>query len=151
MIPKLIYDDVMNKNWLLSIIVLSMILAVVLAAGLTIIWLANPLVNFERQPPSIITHRANSVVLGYTVTGIAYDLDATDPTIVDAITFSVSPNSGTVVAAIVKLQTSAGGPWTDCTLVAGVAPAMDATCTYGALLVADVTAITVVASSTVDP
>jgi hypothetical protein len=141
----------MNKNWLLSIIVLSMILAVVLAAGLTIIWLANPLVNFERQPPSIITHRANSVVLGYTVTGIAYDLDATDPTIVDAITFSVSPTRGTAAAATVKLQTAAAGSWTNCTLAARDEPVMNVTCAYGALTLADVTAFNVVASSSIDP
>ena len=68
-------------------------------------------------------YKAN-VVPGYTVTNIVYDLDATDPTLVDAITFDISPSSGTVVAAIVKLQTATGGSWTDCTLAAGTPPAM---------------------------
>jgi hypothetical protein len=94
---------------------------------------------------------AAKVVPGYTVSSIVYDLDATDPTIVDEITFSISPSSGTVVAAIVKLQTAAAGAWTDCTLVAGVAPAMSVTCTYGALTLASVTALNIVASSTADP
>ncbi len=66
----------------------------------------------------------DAVVSGYTVTGVVYDLDATDPTTVDAITFSISPSTGAVVAAIVKLQTVTAGTWKDCTLVAGTAPAM---------------------------
>ncbi len=91
-----------------------------------------------------------SVVPGYTVTNVAYDLDATDPTLVDAITFEIAPSSGTVIAAIVKLQTVTGGSWKDCTLVAGTAPSMDVTCTYGALQLIDVTALNIVASSSAD-
>jgi hypothetical protein len=94
---------------------------------------------------------AATVVSGYTVSSIVYDLDATDPTLVDAITFSISPTSGTVVAAIVKLQTATAGSWKDCTLAAGTPPAMSVTCTYGALELVDVTALNVVASSSLDP
>ena len=100
-------------------------------------------------PDSAAGYKA-SVVSGYTVTSIAYDLDATDPTLVDAITFDIAPSSGTVVAAIVKLQTATSGAWTDCSLVAGTAPSMTVTCTYGSLQLADVTALNVVASSSAD-
>jgi hypothetical protein len=93
----------------------------------------------------------DAVVSGYTVSGIVYDLDATDPTTVDAIKFSISPSTGAVVAAIVKLQTVTAGTWKDCTLVAGTAPAMAVTCTYGSLALADVTALNIVASSSTDP
>lgn len=92
-----------------------------------------------------------SVVPGYAVTNIVYDLDATDPTLVDEITFDIAPSSGSSVAALVKVQTASGGAWTDCTLVAGTAPSMSATCTYGSLQLEDVTALNVVASSTTDP
>jgi hypothetical protein len=92
-----------------------------------------------------------TVVPGYTVTNIVYDLDATDPTVVDAITFDIAPTSGTQVAALVKLQTSNGGTWTDCTLAAGTPPSMSATCTFGALQLEQVTALNIVASSTTDP
>src|SRR3990170_6172670 len=61
---------------------------------------------------------AATVVSGYTITDIVYDLDAADPTIVDAITFNISPTTGSVVAAIAKVQTATGGAWTNCTLVA---------------------------------
>ena len=94
-------------------------------------------------------YKAN-VVPGYTVTNIAYDLDATDPTVVDKVTFAIAPSSGTVVAAIVKLQTATGGTWTDCTLAAGTAPSMNVTCTYGSLDLVDLTALNIVASSSAD-
>ena len=91
-----------------------------------------------------------SVVPGYAVTNIVYDLDATDPTTVDAITFDIAPTSGSAAAALVKVQTADGGSWTDCTL-SGAGPSKAATCTYGSLALEDVTALNVVASSTTDP
>ena len=91
-----------------------------------------------------------STVSGYSVTNIVYYLDATDPTIVDAITFGIAPTSGSAAAALVKVQTSDGGAWTDCTL-SGAGPSKSATCTYGALQLEAVTALNVVASSTTDP
>jgi hypothetical protein len=91
-----------------------------------------------------------SVVPGYAVTNIVYDLDATDPTVVDAITFDVAPTSGSAAAALVKVQTETGGSWTDCTL-SGAGPSKAVTCTYGSLALEDVTALNVVASSTTDP
>jgi hypothetical protein len=100
-------------------------------------------------PDSAAGYKAN-VVPGYTVTNIAYDLNATDPTVVDKVTFAIAPSSGTVVAAIVKLQTATGGAWTDCTLVAGTAPSMNVTCTYGSLNLVDLTALNIVASSSAD-
>jgi hypothetical protein len=94
-------------------------------------------------------YKAN-VVPGYTVTNIAYDLNTDNPTVVDKVTFAIAPSSGTVVAAIVKLQTATGGDWTDCTLVAGTAPSMNVTCTYGSLDLVDLTALNIVASSSAD-
>ena len=100
-------------------------------------------------PDSAAGYKAN-VVPGYTVTEIVYDLDAVDPTVVDNITFKIAPTSGTVVAAIVKVQTVTAGTWTDCGLVAGTAPSMTVTCAYGALNLIDVTALNIVASSSLD-
>ena len=125
--------------------ILLIALVVIIAAGSVYAFAATNTV-----PDSAAGYKAN-VIPGYTVTNIVYDLDATDPTLVDAITFDVAPSSGTVIAAIAKLQTATGGAWTDCTLVAGVAPSMEVTCTYGALNLIDVTALNIVASSTLDP
>ncbi|MBK7319512.1 hypothetical protein [Candidatus Villigracilis affinis] len=125
--------------------ILLIVLVVIVAAGSVYAFAATNTV-----PDSAAGYKAN-VIPGYTVTNIVYDLDTTNPTLVDAITFDVAPSSGTVIAAIAKLQTATGGAWTDCTLVAGVAPSMEVTCTYGALNLIDVTALNIVASSTLDP
>jgi hypothetical protein len=125
-------------------VLFGLLAALVIAGGAYAFAAANTV------PDSAAGYKAN-VVPAYTVSGIVYDLDATDPTLVDAITFSISPSSGTVVAAIVKAQTETGGSWTDCDLVAGEAPAKTVTCTYGSLELADVTALNIVASSSLDP
>ena len=125
----------------------------ILMIGLVVIVAAGSVYAFAAAntvPDSAAGYKAN-VIPGYTVTNIVYDLDTTNPTLVDAITFDVAPSSGTVIAAIAKLQTATGGAWKDCTLVAGVAPSMEVTCTYGALNLIDVTALNIVASSTLDP
>ena len=92
-----------------------------------------------------------STVSGYTVSDIKYDLDATDPNYVDAITFTIAPDTGSAKAVEVLVQTDPAGGWTSCTLLDGTLPAVNATCTFGALLVEDVTVLNVVANSTVDP
>lgn len=92
-----------------------------------------------------------SVVGGYTVSNIAYDLDATDPSIVDVITFTITPDSGSDKALAVFVQAESGGSWTSCTLADGTLPAVNATCTYGALALEDVTVLNVVANGTTDP
>ncbi len=131
----------MFRNFKIMLIVLF----VIVAAGSVYAFAATNTV-----PDSAAGYKAN-VIPGYTVTNIVYDLDTTNPTLVDAITFDIAPSSGTVIAAIAKLQTATGGAWTDCTLVAGVAPSMEVTCTYGSLDLIDVTALNIVASSTLDP
>ncbi len=101
-------------------------------------------------PDSAAGYKAN-VVPGYTVSDIVYDLDESNPTLVDEITFSISPSSGSEKALVVYVQTADGGTWTSCSLVDATLPARDVTCTYGALEVEDITALNIVASSTLDP
>ncbi len=125
----------------------------VLLLALVVVVIAGSAYAFAAQntvEDSAAGYKATTIP-GYSVTNIVYDLNTADPTTVDEITFAISPTSGSVVANIVKVQTAGAGAWTDCTLVAGVAPSMDVTCTYGALLLEDVTALNIVASSTVDP
>ena len=91
-----------------------------------------------------------STVPGYSVTNIVYDLDETDPTVVDAITFDIAPSSGSAAAALVKIQTADAGSWTDCGL-SGTGSSRAVTCTFGSLQLEAVTALNIVASSTTDP
>lgn len=125
----------------------------ILSLALVVLAIAGSAYAFAAQntvPDSAAGYQGTTVP-GYTVTNLVYDLDSADPKTVDAITFDIAPSSGSVVAAVVKVQTSAGGAWTNCTLVDGVAPSKSATCTFGALLLEDVTELNIVASSTTDP
>ncbi|MEW6401041.1 MAG: hypothetical protein AB1649_04535 [Chloroflexota bacterium] len=125
----------------------------VLLAGLVLIGIAGAAYAFAAANvvPSTAAGYAASVVPGYTVTNVVYDLDSADPSVVDAITFDIAPTSGSQAAVTVKVQTATAGSWTTCTLVDGTLPSKSATCTYGALNLADVTALNIAASSTTDP
>jgi hypothetical protein len=92
--------------------------------------------------PDTTAGSGDSVVSGYTVSNIVYDLNVTDPTKVDKITFTLSPTD----AVIVYIDTGSG-TWTtdECAVVTGAV-----TCTFSALDLVDVTALNVVASSTLD-
>ncbi len=131
----------MFRNFKVMLIVLVVI---VVAASAYAFAAANTV------PDSAAGYKAN-VVPGYTVTDIVYDLNSTDPTLVDKITFKVGPTTGTVEAAIVKLQTTASG-WKDCTLGTAVVHVIPVTCTYSdpTLALADITALNIVASSSLD-
>ncbi|MFM8319799.1 MAG: hypothetical protein ACKOC5_02705 [Chloroflexota bacterium] len=120
------------------------LLALVIAGGAYAFAAANVV------PDSAGGYKANTVS-GYTITNIIYDLDNADPTTLDAITFDVSPTSGSVKAATVKVQLANAGTWTDCTLADGTLPAVHVTCTYGSLAFDQVTALNIVASGSADP
>jgi len=53
------------------------------------------------------------VISGYTVTNIAYDLDDTDPTLLDAVEFDLSAAAETVTIKLI----AAGSTWYSCTNV----------------------------------
>jgi hypothetical protein len=90
-------------------------------------------------------------VSGYDVTAIVYNLNATDPSLVDTINFTVTPTTGLTVAAITKIQTETGGTWTDCVVTPGTAPSATVVCTITGEPLADVTALNIVVSSSLDP
>jgi len=125
-------------------VLLIALLAIIVAGGVYGFAAANSV------PASAAGYSA-SVVSGYTITNIVYDLNATDPTLVDKITFLAAPSTGTLVAALAKIQTVTAGSWTSCVLVAGTAPSMTVTCTTTGLPIADITALNIVVSSSVDP
>jgi hypothetical protein len=104
-------------------------------------------------PDSAAGYKAN-VVPGYTVTNIVYDLNATTPTLVDKITFDIAPSSGSVLVALVKVQTvNTTGTWKECTLGTPTVLVTPITCTYSSptLNLIDVDALNIVASSSLDP
>jgi hypothetical protein len=56
----------------------------------------------------------SAAISGYTVSNVAYTLNS-DPTKIDAVTFTISP----AAAGTVKAQLVSGGTWYDCTNSSG--------------------------------
>ncbi|HZR96996.1 MAG TPA: hypothetical protein VFA56_14970 [Gaiellaceae bacterium] len=54
-------------------------------------------------------------ITGYTISGVAYNLNATNPNNIDTVTFTIAPTA----ASTVKIQLVTGGTWYDCTNTAG--------------------------------
>ena len=134
----------MLRNFKIFLIAL---IAVVVAGG------AYAFAATNTVPDSAAGYKAN-VVPGYTVTDIVYDLNATNPTLVDAITFDIEPSSGSVLVALVKVQTvNTTGTWKECTLGSPTLYVTPITCTYDTptLNLIDVDALNIVASSSLDP
>ncbi len=118
--------------------IVPLVLAINLAAG-GILALATQNTVADRVPGY-----ETSMVHGYNVTGIIFDLNDTDPTAVDAIIFHIAPSSGSVKADHVEIQTRADGTWTECSLADDSLPARVATCRFESLSAEDVTTLNIV-------
>lgn len=57
----------------------------------------------------------SGAISGYTVSGVAYTLNATTPTNLDQVAFTIAPTAATTV----KAQLAAGGSWYSCANAAG--------------------------------
>ncbi len=78
-------------------------------------------------------------ISGYTVSALAYALNATTASNIDTVTFTISPTA----AATVKTQLATGGSWYSCTNTAG---SVSCTTTAPQATVAGATNITIVAA-----
>ncbi len=65
--------------------------------------------------PGSTAGAGSGAISGYTVSNIAYTLNATTPTNLDQVAFSIAPTAATTV----KAQLAAGGSWYSCTNTAG--------------------------------
>lgn len=61
--------------------------------------------------PNATVGQGANTISGYTVSSIAYNLNATTPTNLDSVTFTISPATATTV----KIQLTAAGTWYTCT------------------------------------
>ncbi len=84
-----------------------------------------------------------STLPGYNVTGIIFDANDTDPTVVDSVTFHVAPAHGSVQANRVEIQTRPNGDWIVCSLAQAAPPTQVATCTFESLAAEDVTSLNI--------
>ena len=65
--------------------------------------------------PTTQAGQGTGTVSGYTVSAVGYTLNASTPTNIDAVTFTISPATATTV----KAQLVAAGTWYSCTNTAG--------------------------------
>ena len=66
--------------------------------------------------PDSYAGSGSGTISGYTVSGIAYTLNATTPSNIDSMTFTLNANAQTVKAKVV----SGSSTYTDCTIAGGV-------------------------------
>lgn len=57
----------------------------------------------------------SAAISGYTITGVTYTLNGTNPQNLDAVDFTIAPTS----ASTIRVQVQSGGSWYSCTNTAG--------------------------------
>ncbi len=72
--------------------------------------------------PNSSAGSGSGTISGYTVSAVEYQLNATTPSNIDSITFTLSANATTAKAKVVSGSTT----YTDCSIVSGV----DVTCDF---------------------
>jgi hypothetical protein len=93
----------------LHIRLLLVVVLVVLAATGAYVFAASNTV------PNTNAGAGSGSISGYTISGVAYNLNASNPNNIDTVTFTIAPAS----AGVVKIQVVNGGTWYDCTNTAG--------------------------------
>jgi hypothetical protein len=89
--------------------------------------------------PNATLGQGSNTISGYTLSSIAYNLNAANPTNLDSVSFTIAPTTATSV----KAQLAAAGTWYTCTNTAG---AVSCPTTSPQATAAAATALNVVAS-----
>ena len=114
----------------------ALLLSAVVAVALSISGYAFTASN--TVPNATLGQGANTIS-GYTLSSVAYNLDATTPSNLDSVSFTIAPTTATSV----KAQLAAAGTWYTCTNVSG---AVTCPTTSPQATAAAATALNVVAS-----
>ena len=87
------------------------------ALGLAVLVLASAAYAFTatNTVPASTAGSGSGAISGYTVSAIAYTLNGTTPTNLDAVAFTIAPTT----ASVVKIQLAAAGSWYTCANAAG--------------------------------
>ena len=93
----------------------AVVVAVVMATGAYAFTATNTV-------PNSSAGSGNGTISGYTVSAVAYQLNATTPSNIDTMTFTLSANATTVKAKVVSGSTT----YTNCSVAGGV----NATCDF---------------------
>jgi len=89
--------------------------------------------------PATTAGSGAAAISGYTITSVAYGLNASTPTNLDSVSFTIAPTTATTV----KVQLAAAGTWYSCSNTAG---AVSCATTSPQATVAAATQLTVVAT-----
>ena len=89
--------------------------------------------------PNASLGQGSNTISGYTVSSVAYNLNASNPANLDSVTFTISPTT----ASLVKIQLASGGSWYSCTNTSG---SVSCTTTSPQATAAAATSLNVVAS-----
>ena len=65
--------------------------------------------------PNATVGQGSNTISGYTASSVAYNLNASTPTNIDSVSFTISPATATTV----KVQLASGGSWYACTNTSG--------------------------------
>jgi hypothetical protein len=93
----------------LHIRLLLVIVLVVLAATGAYVFTASNTV------PNTNAGSGSGTISGYTISGVAYNLNSSNPNNIDSVAFTIAPTT----AGTVKIQVVNGGAWYSCTNTAG--------------------------------
>ena len=93
----------------------AVVVAVVMATGAYAFTATNTV-------PNSSAGSGNGTISGYTISAVAYQLNATTPSNIDTMTFTLSANATTVKAKVVSGSTT----YTNCSVAGGV----NATCDF---------------------
>jgi len=88
----------------------------------------------------------SATISGYSIGGIAYTLNGTDPSTIDSVDFTVTPAGTNPQPSTVKVQLVTGGTWYDAAHGSGTAWSVDLTSASPAVTAASVDNLRVVAA-----
>ena len=114
------------------VLLFSAVLAVILSIGGYAFTASNTV-------PNASLGQGSNTISGYTVSSVAYNLNASTPSNLDSVSFTISPTTATSV----KVQLAPAGSWYSCTNTAG---AVTCNTTSPQATAAIATALNVVAS-----
>jgi hypothetical protein len=89
----------------------------IVAAGALVVLLSISGYAFtaSNTVPNAALGQGSNTISGYTVSSVAYNINATTPGNVDSVSFTISP----ITASTVKIQLAAAGSWYSCINTAG--------------------------------
>jgi hypothetical protein len=109
------FDVSLKENTILRLAQLSRLRLIVVTVGALALGAGVYAYAASNTVPSTTAGAGSGTISGYTVSNVAYGLNATTPTNLDQVTFTIAPTTATTV----KAQLASAGTWYSCTNTAG--------------------------------